>query len=890
MNHTYLKSTASSLVHHLLILMGASLLSIVCSASQRALAQNPGDILITEFRFHGSAGASDEFIELYNNTDSNITVSTSDGSAGWALVATNHTGTSITTRFVIPNGTVIPARGHYLGVNNSTNGYSLSAYPAGNGTTATGDINYSSSIANDGGIALFKTAKSANFMLANRFDAAGFQGISGTTLYTEGTGLTPSSGITTNGEYSFVRKLNPETRLPQDTNDNEADFIFISTTGGIFSTRASKLGAPGPENLSSPINGVLPGAAAGGDLITPSPLDSTHPVNAAPNEVRDPTQVTNGAHGTLSLRRTFTNNSSVPVTQLRFRVIDLTTLPSPAGTADLRLLTSSDVMVTVGGNPVTVRGTTLETPPAQAKGGGINSTFSVSAVSPATPLAPGDSVSVQFLFGINQEGQEGTEQIEFDRRILLCSFLISPTNQDFTADGGSMDVNVTTGACQWAAMSNASFITINPSGGGTGNGTVNFTVGMNTGSARSGTMTIAGKTFTVTQQGAPADLVVSKMASSGSVTVGSNLTYTIKVTNNGPNSADVVMVGDSLPANTSFVSCDATSGGVCGGSGGNRTVTFPSLASGGSATITLVVSVSCSAANGAVLSNTAVITSSNTDPQPGNNSSMATATVSNPSAITPTDQSFTAAGGGGTINLTALNTCNWTAVSSNPDFIMITSDSTGMGNGAVTFSVGAHSNTFPRTGTISLAGQTFTILQGAQFKDVPSGHQFYAEIGKLSARGVTLGCGGGNFCPDSPVTREQMAALLLRAKGIPNPPMPNTQRFGDVPSSNSFFAFIEQMAVLQITQGCGGGNYCPTGNVTREQMAAFIIRALGDLNPNPPASPRFADVPPENSFYAFIEQMAVRGITQGCGGGNYCPASDVTRGQMAAFLVRAFGL
>jgi hypothetical protein len=75
-------------------------------------------------------------------------------------------------------------------------------------------------------------------------------------------------------------------------------------------------------------------------------------------------------------------------------------------------------------------------------------------------------------------------------------------------------------------------------------------------------------------------------------------------------------------------------------------------------------------------------------------------------------------------------------------------------------------------------------------------------------------------------------------------------------------------------------------------MAAFIIRALGDFNPPTPAFQRFADVPPSNPFYNFIEQMALRGITLGCGSNPpaYCPAQDVTREQMAAFIVRAFGL
>jgi hypothetical protein len=86
--------------------------------------------------------------------------------------------------------------------------------------------------------------------------------------------------------------------------------------------------------------------------------------------------------------------------------------------------------------------------------------------------------------------------------------------------------------------------------------------------------------------------------------------------------------------------------------------------------------------------------------------------------------------------------------------------------------------------------------------------------------------------------------------------------------------------------------YCPTDPVLRDKMAAFIIRALHEPGyiPPVPAMQRFPDVPPTNAFYAHIEEMAVRQITLGCGGGNYCPSLEVSRGQMAAFLVRAFDL
>ena len=127
-----------------------------------------------------------------------------------------------------------------------------------------------------------------------------------------------------------------------------------------------------------------------------------------------------------------------------------------------------------------------------------------------------------------------------------------------------------------------------------------------------------------------ADLSITKTDSPDPVTTGDDLTYTVTVTNNGPDPATSVVVTDNLPAETTFVSCSSTGGGVCGGSGNNRTVTFPLLPSGQSATITLVANVNCSVADGTVISNTATVSSSTPDPDPNNDSSTATTTASNP--------------------------------------------------------------------------------------------------------------------------------------------------------------------------------------------------------------------------------------------------------------------
>jgi|GEM_PF-1993754 len=191
------------------------------------------------------------------------------------------------------------------------------------------------------------------------------------------------------------------------------------------------------------------------------------------------------------------------------------------------------------------------------------------------------------------------------------------------------------------------------------------------------------------------------------------------------------------------------------------------------------------------------------------------------------------------------------------------------------------------------------------FSDAAPGYAFYQEINKLWAHGVTVGCGGGNYCPEGNVTREQMAAFIIKAKGIFNPSTNVPQRFFDVPQfinndpnqPNPFYGFIDQMGALGITSGCGGGNYCPKDPVTREQMAAFIIRAKNIFNPSTNVPQRFLDVPKfidndpnqPNAFYGFIDQMGALKITSGCGGGNYCPKGLVTRAQMAAFITRAFG-
>ena len=177
-------------------------------------------------------------------------------------------------RFFIPNGTVIPARGHYLGANSA--GYSLSNYPAGNSTTALPDATWSTDIPDNSGIALFTSTNAP--VLGNRLDAVGSTNV-GNTLFREGPGLPPLVAFSIN--YSFVRRvpiLGGNAGLPEDTNNNSSDFIFVDVNG-TSAGAGQRLGAPGPENLG--------GARDVGNKISHSVVDPAQADNASPNVVRD---------------------------------------------------------------------------------------------------------------------------------------------------------------------------------------------------------------------------------------------------------------------------------------------------------------------------------------------------------------------------------------------------------------------------------------------------------------------------------------------------------------------------------------------------------------------------------------------------------------------------
>jgi hypothetical protein len=381
----------------------------------------PGAILITELRTSGPAGAGDDFVEIYNNSNSPHTVADGtgimDSAHGYGLYKMGADCNANPVLIgVIPNGTVIPGRGHYLFVGSA---YSLGNY--GGSGAANGDQVLLQDIENDRNVALFSTTSLVNLSTVTRLDSVGFGANTGGVcdLLREGATLTPLSGSVL--EYSYFRdecgkKGNPETFGPcptvgftADTNVNNDDFIFGDTTAAITAA-GQRLAAPGPQNLASPrLNLSLPAVL----------VDSTIGSTAAPNRVRDFTPVTNGSQGTMSIRRRFVNLTGAPVTRLRFRIVDFSAFPVSGAVADLRAIDSLSVTVNgvndsatcaATGTPasapcsVTVFGTTVEQPPTQTIGGALNTSFSAGTITLPNPLPPGQSVNLQFLLGVQKTG------------------------------------------------------------------------------------------------------------------------------------------------------------------------------------------------------------------------------------------------------------------------------------------------------------------------------------------------------------------------------------------------------------------------------------------------------------------------------------------------------
>jgi matrixin/S-layer family protein len=224
---------------------------------------------------------------------------------------------------------------------------------------------------------------------------------------------------------------------------------------------------------------------------------------------------------------------------------------------------------------------------------------------------------------------------------------------------------------------------------------------------------------------------------------------------------------------------------------------------------------------------------------------------------------------------------------------------------AATMAPSAHGNGRGATlGADDIAGVSF-LYPGSKaatqrFTDVPPSHVYFAQIEKIAARGITVGCTTTTYCPNGLVTREEMAVFIERALGVFNPPTPTFQKFIDVPPSRFGYAFIADFSTRGITAGCTTNRYCPDVTVSREQIATLLEKAVGRTNPPTPAFQRFVDLGPASWSYPFVESFVQNGLSRGvmdiikrgcnADGLHYCPFQPINRGEMAALLVLAFNL
>ena len=179
------------------------------------------------------------------------------------------------------------------------------------------------------------------------------------------------------------------------------------------------------------------------------------------------------------------------------------------------------------------------------------------------------------------------------------------------------------------------------------------------------------------------------------------------------------------------------------------------------------------------------------------------------------------------------------------------------------------------------------VAQSGGFSDVPGDAYYSAPVASLAEQGVFVGteCEAG-FCPGDPIDRKTMAVWIVRILDGEDPEAVSESRFDDVDASGFFAAFIERMAALEVTRGCGDGSgFCPDRHVTRAQMAVFLSRAY-KLPEGP--DPVFVDVLFDAWYAADVARLAASKITGGCGDGSrFCPNRETTRSQLATFLYRA---
>lgn len=342
-----------------------------------------------------------------------------------------------------------------------------------------------------------------------------------------------------------------------------------------------------------------------------------------------------------------------------------------------------------------------------------------------------------------------------------CSYTVNATSLSASAAGTSLSTSVSSSSgCSWTASSNTNWITITSGSSGSGSGSVTLTVSANTStSSRTGTVTVAGQTVTVTQAAAACQyalgsnsLSVGSSASTSSVAVSSTSGCSWTASSNAawitvssgasgsangtvglsfganPNAASrtgtVTIAGQTVTVTQAAVACNytlstaniSTGNGAGSGSVGVTTVSgcnwsaassspWIAVSSGNSGTASGTVTLSFSA-NPDTVSRTGSVTIA------GQTVTVTQAAAACQYGLSTASLSVQNTASNGSVSVTSTTGCNWTSVS-NANWLSITSGATGSANGVITFSIAANTATSNRSGTLTIAGSTLTVNQAA---------------------------------------------------------------------------------------------------------------------------------------------------------------------------------
>lgn len=266
------------------------------------------------------------------------------------------------------------------------------------------------------------------------------------------------------------------------------------------------------------------------------------------------------------------------------------------------------------------------------------------------------------------------------------------------------------------------------------------------------------------------------------------------------------------------------------------------------------------------------------------------------------------------LNIDTTAGCGWEAMST-LDWLRFVYATSGTGPGSVRLEIAANPGNTPRTGTVTIAGIGYEVTQMAASCIVdlsgpdsnPSGTfgayelrivtgstcQWQAKMFPpiTSFTGATSGTGTGVLRFTLPQNIGEQRPAYISVGGqfwhFLQKSLTPTVRFTDVPAAHPFFDSIGLLRTREISPGCGGTRYCPEEDMLRSEMAGFLVRVLFGENFLYSSTPYFTDVPATHPSFRYIQKLRETGITAGCTPTTFCPADTVTRGQLAAFLIRA---